>query len=282
MKLYLIKKIIIFTLNNISKVLLFFFKYLPKKRNVLNRDKLTIIKVVGMGDCLCLAPIINHLSKNFKITFITTKKTNPNFLNKILPNVCVEVMSIKNFLMLLYKSYNSFLSIDFEQSYVFTELLSNLSTINAGFKTPYKGNSFDYFEKYDLQKNEKILFLDLVLKTKIIKKIDYVSIHNNFLKNFKSISNQKKNYLILYPGSSTSAIFRRMHHKFYIEVIKKYHGMREIIIMGGSSELNIKHHFENIEKVSNMINVLSLEEIFEFFLNNNVLFVGTDAGLRNI
>lgn len=284
---------------------------LPKKK--LNQSLCTrelrsvlIIKLSAMGDALCLMPSVRMLSETFpevKIDWLTTKRSAPDlfkglpFLNKIilLPTNLLKIIQFLPFFLIKLFRYD--LIVDCDQYYRVSELLSNLAPINSGFLSPLKGKSFSIQQEYDSNRNEKIQF-KLLFEKIIVNfgekpgpyKADLPELLTGFIPSSKLIfevgelESIGKPILIIYPGSSGNASFRRWDFKNYLEISQRLKGHFTVIFAGGIDEIACKPLLSdgiNIKYVD-WINHWSLLEWAWIFKNKAAIFLGNDAGLFHV
>lgn len=267
--------------------------------------KILVIKLSAMGDAVCLMPAVRQLSTAFggaKIDWFTSRRTVPAFFSALpfLGKRYVLPTSPFNLIVFFAKNWVALsqydLIIDFDQYYRISELLSFFGKNNAGFCTPLKGGKFCIVRRYDAEKNEKLLFSDLV--SDVVKtygcqdakfSADLPELLNGFVPG-KSLCNfvaacqrAGRPTLIFYPGSSPNAIYRRWPIERYIELIDRFSSSCEIVVAGGPDEAQ----FKNALAIANYdafdyIGSWSLHEWLWIFKNVQGVFVGNDAGLLHL
>jgi ADP-heptose:LPS heptosyltransferase len=281
---------------------------LPRKRpkQLLTAPaSILVIKLSAMGDALCLMPSVRMLSQVFPeatIDWLTTHRSQQgvfsriSFLNAIhlLP---VNPIGLLWFLVRFVPKLRSYeLIIDYDQYYQISEIFSYLGRTSAGFHAPLKGKTFAIQETYQAFRNEKLQFRALTEKviTHWRREIpEYVALLPELLQGFspssqlqkaaKALRSTGKPVLILYPGSSGNASFRRWELSNYLCLIDEYHEKYVIIIAGGPDEKEIKSIFEyKNDNVINWIDKWSLSDWSWIFKNIASLFVGNDAGLLHV
>jgi ADP-heptose:LPS heptosyltransferase len=275
-------------------------KFLSEKpKNIL------FIKLSAMGDVLCLLPSIRLLSEAFpdaKISLLTTARSQPSlfqdisFIKKIyvLPtNIFKTIIFFPRFFYVLLKFD---LVIDCDQYYQISELISYFGRVSIGFKTGIKGTSFGISLPYDSKENEKIQFRRIV---ELIA-AEFDGLPSNFsvvcpelLSKFIPSNKLKKlavnlastglPTIVIFPGSSTNASFRRWDLEKYIYTIKKINPYANIMIVGGPDEVELKQSL-NISGLSaiDFINEWTLLELLWIFRNVANLFVGNDGGVLHL
>jgi len=92
-----------------------------------------------------------------------------------------------------------------------------------------------------------------------------------------------KPILVLYPGSSGNASFRRWRLENYFKVIREFQSRCKIIVAGGLDEMELKSQIslDGVE-LHEWFGRWSLIEWAWIFKNCADLFVGTDAGLLHV
>ena len=258
-----------------------------------------------MGDAICLMPALRYLkdiSDNLEIDLLTTSRINPSIFQKLkfINNINVMPTSFlklgKFIIFNLYKLRKYDLIIDCEQYYQFSELISYLGRHSIGFKTPIKGSSFSNTLEYDSKKNEKILFLDLVKlanikppQLELTYSFDLPELVNDYTppKSLSDFSQKLKSsglpIVIIYPGSSSNASFRRWDLEYFRDVIVALRNNCNFVIAGGPDEMELKPKLFNFGlSESDFIGEWSLEQWLWIFQNVADLFVGNDGGLLHL
>ncbi|WP_108507843.1 glycosyltransferase family 9 protein [Polynucleobacter acidiphobus] len=267
--------------------------------------KILIIKLSAMGDAVCLMPAVRQLYSAFddvQIDWFTSARSAPQLFSGIpfIHNIYILPTSPFHLFTFLIKNTFNFckydLIIDFDQYYRFSELISFFGKVNAGFVTPLKGRKFSLSIPYDPIRNEKLIFSDLVnqiighYKGRITQyKSELPELLIGFLptRRLMSFVNQfsgsNKLVLIIYPGSSSNADYRRWPISRYIELIARFNQICEIIVAGGPDELSLKHSLarEGYSALDN-IGSWSLHEWLWIFRNVKGFFVGNDGGLLHL
>jgi ADP-heptose:LPS heptosyltransferase len=281
-------------------------KNLPRKKLFVKPPKrILVIKFAAMGDALCLMPAIKYLknlSNDLEIDFLTTSRTNPSIFQKLKFINKIEIMptsllKLGRFIIFdLYKFRNYDLIIDCEQYYQFSELISYLGRHSIGFKTPIKGSSFSDSLEYDAKENEKISFLNLVKLVKIRATqievaylFDLPELTNDFkpakkLTNFaQKLKDDGLPVVIIYPGSSSNASFRRWDLEYFRDVIAALRNNCNFVIAGGPDEIDLKPNLSSFGLSDcDFIGQWSLDEWLWIFQNVADLFVGNDGGLLHL
>lgn len=269
-----------------------------------NTSKILVIKLSAMGDAISLFPALRRLAnadKNFQVDWLTTARTNPGlfenfkFINKIyvmptsLGSLCVFIL--KN--IKIFRNYD--LIIDFDQYYKFSELISCLGKSNAGFRTKLKGSTFGIGVTYLPAYNEKLMFNKLVTEVLLIleKKYDEYDIYlpellekfypNDSINKIEKYVRNGKPTVVLYPGSSNNASFRRWPLENYIYLIEKLNKNFNFIIAGGKDEISLKRKISSLGYAEfDYIDQFTIFEWLWIFKNLASLFVGNDAGLLHL
>ena len=74
--------------------------------------------------------------------------------------------------------------------------------------------------------------------------------NEKLLKSVKSITiNNRKKVIVIFPGSSKNASFRRWELKNYLKIIDSYIDKHTIIIAGGPEEIQIKNDFNSHKSI---------------------------------
>jgi ADP-heptose:LPS heptosyltransferase len=273
-----------------------------KKLHTYKIENIACIKLSAFGDALCLMPAIQSLKSVYphsKITWITTYKTNPEYFKnkKIFDGIivlktnpiCTLIQILKNM-----KKMQSFdLALDFDQSYGLSELLSLMAKTTGGFKTPRKGSTFDIKVSYEPQLNEKIQFLELVKSLKSQKnsllknsdfKINYFSNHDVLSEKANElickIQKRQRPLLVIYPGSSTNAMYRRWPLHNYCNVYNQIKKQANAVFVGGPDESNLLAYLnKNVDPNDIWINQISIPDLAIIFSKYARAFLGNDGGL---
>ena len=279
---------------------LFIFKILGYHND--KPKRILVIKLSAMGDALCLMPSLRIIKRKFphsEVHWLTSYRSSPDLFKQVdfLDKIIVLPMGFRLIFSLFeIWRFKYDVCIDFDQSYHFSETISNFANFNIGFKSQIKGSSFNLSLPYHSELNEKLLFLEL---TKILLDefqsdgiaFDYTvyEILNSFcpssrLLNFASeLSKYATPVLIIYPGSSQNAIYRRWPISKYIELANSFDSQVKVIFSGGVDEIPFKSSLlESGLANSDHINNWSLLEWAWIFKNVANLFVGNDAGLLHL
>jgi len=277
-----------------------------KNSNIASKPrKILIIKLSAMGDVLCLVPSIRALQSSFpdsRIEFLTTERANPElfegipYLRSILLLPTNPALTI---IFLIFRSWNFRaydLIIDYDQYYRISELLAFFGRINVGFSAPLKGNSFLCSVKYSPEENEKILFYKLTREAcsfynKSIPDLDLEipELLHRFtpsadLTQIVEATFSLRQTIVIYPGSSSNAKFRRWAWLNYEYLINQF--LREqigVIIAGGPDELEFKPKLSSFgEHLHDWIGKWTLLEWAWIFRHHTKLFLGSDGGLYHL
>ena len=267
--------------------------------------KIAIIKLSAMGDVLCLMPAIRQLKQwqpQADIHFITTQRSNPSLFQnlpffdqlKILPTSPLATIQF----IYRFKKQDYELCIDADQYYNISTLLALQGRHSIGFHTPVKPKRLNNSLTYDAQKNEKLQFLKLIaLANNQTSPTNFdVTIPELLSSQHKQqaqkilapyLDNSDSTKIIIYPGSSGNADFRRWHINNYKQIIDTLCQQgHNLYIAGGPDELAIKEEFSELTKkhknCHNLINEFSLTDWLYFMQYHATLFVGNDAGLLHI
>jgi ADP-heptose:LPS heptosyltransferase len=271
----------------------------------LGSSSILIIKLSAMGDALCMLPAVRMLSQAFpdaEIDWLTTQRANPGLFDKLdfLREIILVPTGIRRLLVflptLIGKCRRYDLIVDFDQYYSLSEMLAWLGRRSVGFRTPIKGSLFSLAVKYDASLNEKLQFRNLVqdiiatwngcesrfdpcLK-EIVINADYSP---NAQKNIEKVKSVGLPVLVMYPGSSENAKFRRWDWPNYQVVIEHFRDRCSIVIAGGPDEESIAQMLHRSEdRAFNWINLLSLRDWALFFYKESPILVGNDGGLLHI
>ena len=268
-------------------------------------QKIAVIKLSAMGDVLCLMPAIRQLQKwhsQAAIHLITTERSNPVILQnlpfiseiKILPTAPVATLKFIH----KFKKENYDLCIDADQYYNISTWLALQCHCCVAFNTPAKAKRLNHALDYDSRDNEKKQFLKLIaLASNQTPPTDFDVTLPELISSQHREQAQKKlkhyldddnaNKIIIYPGSSGNADFRRWHIDNYKQIIDTLCQQgHSLYIAGGPDELAIKEQFSELtdkyKNCHNLINELDLLDWFYLMQNHSTLFVGNDAGLLHI
>jgi ADP-heptose:LPS heptosyltransferase len=270
-----------------------------KPKNIL------FIKLSAMGDVLCLLPSIRLLSEAFpdaKISLLTTRRSQPSLFKDISFIKKIYVLPTSIFKMIVFSPRFFYallkfdLVIDCDQYYQISELVSYFGKVSIGFKTAIKGASFGISLPYDSRENEKIQFKRIVelIVAKFYGAPGAFSVYcPELLSKFTPSDKLKKlashleftrlPTIVIFPGSSTNASFRRWDLEKYIYIIKKINPYANFMIVGGPDEVELKPSL-NISGLSavDFINEWTLLELLWIFRNVANLFVGNDGGVLHL
>jgi len=264
-----------------------------------------IIKLSAMGDALCMLPAARMLSEAFpgvKIDWLTTHRANPSLFDKLsfLRSIIIVPTRLGQLLVfmptLAWKCRRYELIIDLDQYYSLSEMLAWFGRNSVGFNTPLKGSLFSLAVEYDPHLNEKLQFRNVVREIvtrwggsetqfepclkEMIFKTDYSP---NARKKIQEVKSCGEPILVIYPGSSANAIFRRWDWSNYHVVIEHFRRKCSIVIAGGPDETSIAEMLnKHNDGVFNWINELSLRDWALFFYRESPILVGNDGGLLHI
>jgi len=190
------------------------------------------------------------------------------------------------------------LCINFDQYYALSELFARTTKFSIGFKHDERRCYTSVAVRYDEEKNEKLLFHSLAVaaaKSSGLKLGNISFSINEFLNGFSpSLQLQlwvgqakalKKPTVILYPGSSPNAAFRRWGTDKYQALARRLtQNGYLVIIAGGPDEQGMVAEFHDIDRLCfNMIGQWSLRDWFWIFKTwPDLIFCGTDAGLYHL
>ncbi len=254
---------------------------------------------------MCLLPSIRLLSEAFpdaKISLLTTRRSQPSlfndisFINKIyvLPTSLFKIIVF--FPRFFYALLKFDLVIDCDQYYQISELVSYFGRVSIGFKTAIKGASFSISLPYDSRENEKIQFKRIaeLIVAKFYGVPGAFSVEcPELLSKFTPSDKLKKlashleltglPTIVIFPGSSANASFRRWDLEKYIYIIKKINPYANFMIVGGPDEVELKPSL-NISGLSaiDFINEWTLLELLWILRNVANLFVGNDGGVLHL
>lgn len=267
--------------------------------------RVLVIKLSAMGDAICLMPAVRSLHESFddvRIDWLTSRRSVPAFFSSIpfihriyiLPTSSIRLLVFFIRQIFYFRRYD--LIIDFDQYYRISELISFLGKSNAGFSTPLKGRKYSLSISYNPLRNEKLVFSDLVnlivsewqgrsiCYSPLLPELLIGFVPSDRLMTFSDqCSKSTKPILVIYPGSSPNAIYRRWPISRYIELIRLFDPSCQIIVAGGPDEYPLKHEIEQAGYVSvDHIGAWSLHEWLWIFRNMRGIFVGNDAGLLHL
>lgn len=197
-------------------------------------------------------------------------------------------------MVLELRAQNYDLVIDFDQYYLSSEWIAGSTGKSIGFLTPLKGQSHKLTKVYDEKLNEKLNFLELTTLSSpytprdLAKYIEEVHLTLSAVPSeklqglLKSLAPQKKN-LVIYPGSSPNALFRRWPISRFLALAGLLAGKFNVIFAGGPAEQSFSDQIAGSGIACfNWIGVLTLQDWGYFFANHTRLFVGNDAGLTHL
>lgn len=282
-----------------------FLSRLPKKiSNKDHIDRVLVIKLSAMGDALCLMPSIRMFSVSFpsaKIDWLTTSRSAPDLFRPLgfLDNIIVMPTNLFGLIKFLLRYFFTLckydLIIDCDQYYQISELLSYFGKASAGFKTPLKGSSFSFFEPYNESLNEKLQFKSLFELIILLYKgssTSYEALLPELIRNFEpspqlllainEANSIDRRLIILYPGSSGNASFRRWSFDNYLSLATELSKKYLIIFAGGPEEAVYKDRLCNEPYILDWINRWTLTEWSWIFRHHAAIFCGNDAGLLHI
>lgn len=289
-----------------DKILGFVFFFLRKKAPLANSPKkILVIKLSAMGDAVCLMPAVRLLHEAFddvQIDWFTSRRSAPMFFSGIpfIRHVYIMPTHPLNLLFFFIRNFFYFrrydLIIDFDQYYRVSELISFLGKSNAGFSTPLKGEKYSLSIHYDPHRNEKLVFADLakfVISSCNGQSAFYTPLLPELLNGFEPSDRlltfvedcykSNKPVLVIYPGSSPNAIYRRWPVSRYLELIGKFDQSCQVIVAGGPDEHPLK---DDISRAGyncvDHIGSWSLHEWLWIFRHVKGIFVGNDAGLLHL
>ncbi|AXK39035.1 glycosyltransferase family 9 protein [Crenobacter cavernae] len=275
----------------------------PPKQNV--PRKVLAIKLSAMGDALCLMPALRMLHDSMpgaEIDWLTTRRANPGLFSKLdfLKDTLLLPVSPHGMLLFFFKHFRKLRSydlvIDFDQYYRISELIAFCGRSSAGFHAPLKGRTFALALDYEAHKSEKLQFSDLVNlviafygKQPATYSVELPELLAGFepssaLQEFaQSLTGKGLPVVVLYPGSSMNASFRRWDLSNYHEVIKGLTGRCSFIVAGGPDEVELKPFFSQIGLGDlDHINAWTLKEWLWIFRHCADLLVGNDGGLLHL
>lgn len=275
----------------------------PPKQDV--PKKVLAIKLSAMGDVLCLMPALRMLHDTLpetEIDWLTTHRANPGLFSKLdfLKNTLLLPVSPHRMPLFFFKHFRKLRSydlvIDFDQYYRVSELIAFCGRSSAGFHAPLKGRTFSLAQSYEAHKSEKLQFSDLVKlvidfygKQPAPYSVELPELLAGFepslaLQKFaRSLKEKGLPVVVLYPGSSMNAAFRRWDLSNYHEVIKMLTGRCSFIVAGGPDEVELKPFFFQIGLDDiDYINAWTLKEWLWILRHCADLLVGNDGGLLHL
>ena len=265
-----------------------------------------VIKLSAMGDALCLMPAVRMIALAFPfatVDWLTTARTNPQvlknlkFLNStiLLPTINFSIFTTLIKKLWKFRGYD--LIIDFDQYYQVSELLARCGKVSAGFDAPLKGGSFTMKLTYEPELNERYQFRNLARR--VINHwvedcpnydpglpeitLGYIP-SNKFSEAVRTLKSAKRPILVIYPGSSRNATFRRWDWNNYEQIILRFQQYCEVVIAGGSDEDDISIALQKQKdiKAHNWIGRWSLLDWAWMFQKERPYFVGNDGGLLHM
>lgn len=289
-----------------DKIIPFVFFFFGKKALPNGAPKrILVIKLSAMGDAICLMPAVRQLNNafvNVQIDWLTSSRSLPAFFSPVpfiqfiykLPTSPLKLLYFLMKSLIDFRKYD--LIVDFDQYYRISELISFFGKSNAGFITPLKGSRYSISIIYDPARNEKLMFSDLV--NLLVMQLQgrstpYSPLLPELLSDFvpsekllaHSVQFAKLNMpiLVIYPGSSPNAIYRRWPISRYLELIGKFEQSCQVIVAGGPDETPLKDDIARAGYNSvDHIGFWSLHEWLWIFRHVKGIFVGNDAGLLHL
>lgn len=296
------------TLKSFDRQLRLVLDKLPQRRVNLPQNKpssILIIKLSAMGDALCMMPAARMISLAFPaatIDWLTTARTNStvfaglDFIKKtiLLPTKRIEIIVFFVRQILQFRRYD--LIIDFDQYYQVSELIARFGKISAGFEAPLKGKTFLITSKYQPDLNEKYQFRNLarqVINHWLITCPDYEPTLPEILSQYEPseeleasmnvLDSVSRPVLVIYPGSSQNAKFRRWAWENYHQIILNFQNRCDVIVAGGPDEIDLAKVLETGDyRVQNWIGRWSLLDWAWFFRTERPILLGNDGGLLHV
>ncbi len=283
-------------------------KCLPDLQNQDVQDIL-VIKLSAMGDVLCLMPSLRVLQRELpgaRITWLTTGKCNPGLFRNLkfiyaIWIIDTSVWGVLRFFLTVVLRKRFDLVIDFDQYYHTSEALSHIlgKGKRVGFATGAKGRLYTSAVQYCPEKNEKLMFYDLVLaalgkgqsadlslETTILDLVDQTTLNHDKLRLLCSPYLANRPILAFYAGSGANATIRRWPLERYL-LLAQYYAEKHynVFFVGGPEELSMKEVISKRTQaypgIRNLIGELTLQEL-AFLLGKVDLFVGNDAGILHL
>ena len=296
------------SLKACDRILASLVNALPKKKRATPKagpQKILFIKLSAMGDLLCLLPSIRMLAISFPnaiIDCMTTNRSNPGLFSRVpfINHVIVMPTSFKEipfFVMGFLKKIREYdIVIDYEQYYQVSELFSYLGKASAGFSAPLKGKTFSIRVPYEQFLNEKLQFkllTDAVISHfgATMPQYDFTlrelltgfSPERKLVKLAESIASHSRKVIVIYPGSSSNASFRRLSIDKYRNVVQQLISEYVVVMAGGPDEIELRDELEFSSPFTyNLIGMLTLQEWAWFFMNYVDLIIGNDGGLLHM
>ena len=296
------------TLKYLDRLVKLILVVLPRRSKLdvhIEPNSILVIKLSAMGDALCVMPAVRMIKNAFPsatVDWLTTNRANPEifrnlgFLNKTI------ILPITKFAAILFvlRSFWQFrrydLIIDFDQYYQVSELLARCGKLSAGFDAPLKGRTFGIKVPYHPELNEKYQFRDLAEQVinhwcaghppydpSCLEIIANYDPPKELLDALGSVKSKNLPLLVIYPGSSRSAKFRRWNWHNYLEVILHFQGICEVIVAGSSDEEDISQLLEKENlKAHNWIGRWTLLDWAWIFAIEKPCLLGNDGGLLHV
>lgn len=261
----------------------------PKEKDQIS---VGLLKLSAFGDVLKIADVLTNLeleNKKYKFDLITTKKSNPEFFSSA--PVFTSVIILNPLQLLIFAAKNLFTDqydviIDLDQYYLISGCIASSNLRSGAFhskaKNIYAASIFKYNEYGSEYDNFRGLIC-MVLGICKQEKSDELLPVKFSCESKLNLDHHGQNLIILYPGSSENAIYRRWPLSNYVELAKLLLPNYCVRFVGGPDELGLCQELDvNGLSEINLINQLSLIELTVLFRDSVSLFVGNDAGLLHL
>ena len=290
---------------------LFFARYLNSRNSIYLRkapSKLAVIKLSALGDVLCLIPSVITFKKHapsVRISLVTTFRSSPDFIDRL--DVFDEIIVLNTSFLSFFPSFfrtifsisSSDVVIDCDQSYQLSELITLFCPFSIGFFTSIKGSTFNLSVPYSPSTNERYSFYLLFLKLSSSSGLGLPPdplLHLDSLNNssicsdtysripsLKKFLRKSRPLILLYPGSSLNAIYRRWPIACFKTLYSLLSSKYDVCFVGGPSEVSLIPYLSSFVPESKLyISKLSLYELSIFISNSVDLLIGNDSSLIHL
>jgi ADP-heptose:LPS heptosyltransferase len=289
-----------------------YFASLACRKKVIHLSKspinISVIKLSALGDILCLVPSIVTIKKfcpSLRISFVTTFRGSPDYIEKLnlFDEIIVLNTSLSGFVASLLSVFSSVhrsdVVVDCDQSYQLSELISLSCPFSIGFYSSVKGRTFSLTVPYSPLSNERYLFYSLFNKLSSCCNLPLPSKPLLVLDSLKHCSISDLTYskypeligflskslplILLYPGSSLNAIYRRWPLSSFEELYYLLSSKYDVVFVGGPSEVSLIPYLSTFVPESKLfISKLSLYELSIFISNFVDLLIGNDSSLIHL
>lgn len=264
----------------------------------LNKRKILIIHLSGIGNSIMMYPLLFSLNKSKKNDEIhilfkdkvacellnSTKNINKVFIYQNSKNPILKFIK-RLFLIspLLFSNFDYIINTEIKQSFMNQFLMIILRSKNKIFVN----NSFGCSIKYDERKSE----IDLYKKIGKILKINWYMPTKPFFDNAKTefcetIHSFKTKKIGIHVGSGENMIFKRWPDQSFSKLLSIIEMKRNCLVLffGGKEEIEIVNRVINASKIKKFFNFCGKFNILDTakIISNCDVFVSNDSGLLHL